>query len=295
MSNMTQVEATVVPKVAIVITAYNAERFIRASVEAALGQTYRNFEVVVVNDGSTDRTDEICRSIQDHRLRYLNRGRLGRVCALNEAIAAVKGEYIAINDADDLSLPQRLDYVMAFYELHPHVAILATDFYKIEEFGCPSPETLGDALAIVDERAIIWPTRATMFRRNLFTNSTVVFPKATWQRIGGYDAQLPNSEDYDFDLRALQCGPAVFLPGRTMLWYTNPNGFFKQKSKREYLQALGFIRRRAHRLLGLPAWLRLYHPVWVVWYELVQRFPYLLELARTMKKTLHKPRLTGPV
>jgi glycosyltransferase involved in cell wall biosynthesis len=280
------------PMVSIVITAHNAERYIQASLKAALAQSYSNFEVVVVDDGSSDKTGALCAENTDPRLRYMNRGRLGRQRALNEGIAAAEGEYIAINDADDLSLPHRLAYSMDFFRAHPDLAFLGTGFDVTTSFGdAISDEILSETSTTVCEEPW-WLSRVTVYCRNVFVHSTVVYPKSTWERIGGYDEQLTNSEDYDFYLRALQCGPAVLLPGHTVLWYTNPNGYFKQKNKREHLGALSFIKRRAHRLLNLPRWLRLYHPLWVVWFELVQRFPGLMDLARTMKKTLHVPWLT---
>lgn len=283
------------PMVSIVITVYNAERYIGACIKAALAQTYPDFEVLVVDDGSTDRTAQICRSVADPRFRYVTWGRLGRPKALNAGIAEAKGEYIAINDADDLSLPHRLQYSMHFMRERHGMAYLGTGFAETDTFHETIPDEVLTEAPRFEKNPPVLPSRVELFQRNVFNNSTLLYPKSTWERIGGYDEQLGNSEDYDFYLRALQCGPAVLLPGRTVLWYTNPNGYFKQKSKREHLGALGFIKRRAHRLLHLPGWLRLYHPLWVVWYELVQRFPYLLELARTMKKTLHRPRLTGLV
>src|SRR5208283_6090399 len=101
-----------IPKVSIVFTTYNDERYIGASVSAALAQDYSNFEVVVVDDGSTDSTEGVFKGISDTRLRYMKRDRMGRSAALNEAIAQAEGDFIAINDADDLSFPFRLSYVM---------------------------------------------------------------------------------------------------------------------------------------------------------------------------------------
>jgi glycosyltransferase involved in cell wall biosynthesis len=280
------------PMVSIVITVYNAERYIGACIKAALAQTYPNYEVLVVDDGSTDGTVHICRSIADPRFHYATWGRLGRSKALNAGVAEAKGEYIAINDADDLSLPHRLQYSMSFMEEHPGLAYLGTEFAETDTFHETIPDGVLTDVPQLEENPPVLPSRVELFCKNMFNNSTLLYPKSTWERIGGYDEQLTNSEDYDFYLRALQCGPAALLPGRTVLWYTNPNGYFKKISKREHLGALGFIKRRAHRLLHLPGWLRLYHPLWVVWHKLVQRFPGLLEIARSIKGVARRPRLT---
>jgi glycosyltransferase involved in cell wall biosynthesis len=273
------------PLVSIVITAYNAERYIGACIKAALAQTYPNFEVVIVDDGSTDGTAQICRSITDPRVRYLTWGRLGRPKALNAGIAEAKGAYIAINDADDLSLPYRLGYAMEFFMKHPDVAIIGTGFHETREFLDRVPGTLAGESRTLDSKPPMWLSRTTVFRRNLFVNSTVIYPKSTWERIGGYDEHLGITEDYDFDLRALQCGSAALLPGRTVLWFTSPTSFFKQKSMQENLRALRFIKRRAHRLLNLPLWLRWYQPLWEVALHASQRFPVILSIANGVRKT----------
>ena len=274
------------PKVAIVITVYNGERFIGACVKAALAQTYPHFEVVIVDDGSTDSTESICRSINDSRVRYIYMGRIGRQKALNEGIALTDGEFIAINDADDLSFPERLFYTMRLFRAHPQTALVGTGFSTTTEFLGAIPESLLDGWLPENYVKVSWPSRATLYRRNLFTHSTVMFPKRTWERIGGYDERLMLSglEDYDFYLRAMQFGPAAMLPGRTVLWYTNPDGFFKQKQHQENLRALRFIKCRAHRLLGLPAWLRLYQPIWEVGFHLTSRYPALLDVVKRFRR-----------
>lgn len=260
------------PKVSIVITAYNAERYIGACVKAALAQTYPNFEVVVVDDGSTDGTEGICRSVADPRFRYFNVGRVGRCRALNEAVMRATGDYIANNDVDDLSLPHRLEYVMDFFARHAGVAYAATRFAETPVFLPAVPGEMQPPEGIArDDDGIAWPSRADVFRRNLFNHSTLVYPKSTWKEIGGYDERLPVSEDYDFYLRALQCGRAALLPGRTVLWYTNPDGFFKQAiDRREYVRTMTLLKSRAHRLLGLPRWLTLYHYAWVAVWRMMQ-------------------------
>lgn len=262
------------PMVSIVFTAYNAERYIGASVAAALAQTYPNCEVIVVDDGSTDRTGAVCQRISDRRLRYLNKGRLGRSKALNLGVDCARGVYIAINDADDLSLPHRLRYSVDFLRRHDPVAFLGTHFAETTAFyeSLPQGALAAAASSLLD--GCTWPSRSTVFRRNVFNNSTLMYPKSTWTAVGGYDESLSLCEDYDFYLRALQCGPAALLPGLTVLWYTNPTGFFKQKSVEDYLAAMSYIKRRAWGLLELPLWMRLYHPLWVKAYQTVRWYDH---------------------
>jgi len=279
------------PKVSVLITAYNAESYIRASVDAALAQTYSNFEVIVVDDGSSDKTGDICSTVEDIRFRYFSRERLGRARALNEGIAAADGEYIAINDADDLSFPCRLECSVNFARWHPDLAFLGTEYIRTSVFHEQIP---AEALSICREVAPNhgrWLSPATVYRRSVFVNSTLLYPKSIWQRVGGYDEHLPLSEDYDFQLRALQYGKAVLLPCRTVFWYANPESYFKQKSRREQVETIKFIRRRAHPLLNLPLWLRFYHPIWRVTSRCTHAFPQLLTVVNGIRTVRTKPRL----
>ena len=128
----------------LLITAYNAEPFIRASIAAALCQQYSNYEVIVVDsDGSVDRTEAICRDFtHDPRFRYLKRNRIGRSQALNEGITASEGSYIAINDADDLSMPHRLGCATRFLQAHPEAALVATNYVTTHNFRESIPSNL---------------------------------------------------------------------------------------------------------------------------------------------------------
>jgi len=273
------------PKVAIVITAFNAERYIAACLKAALAQDYSPFEVVVVDDGSTDGTERVCRSIQDARVRYVKKERIGRQRALNAGIAFTDAQYIAINDADDLSLPHRLRYTMESFRQHQHLALVGTRFWTTEEFVESIPQSALAESSDTDHAPVYWPSRITLYRRNVFTHSTVMFPKRTWEMIGGYDEGLTLSEDYDLYLRAMQCGPVALLPGKTVLWYTNPNGGFKGRNVEENLEALRVIKRRASGLLGLPGWLQLYEPLWEAAVHMTSRYPALLHVTKSLRRS----------
>lgn len=255
------------PLVSIVFTTYNSARFIGTSLAAALAQDYPNFEVVVADDGSTDDTEEICRAVKDPRLRIFKLGRVGRCAALNRAVAETRGKYIANNDADDISLPHRLSYSVEFLESHDGVAYIGADVVRVERFSTAIPPEFLKQQSYGRFPAAKWPSAADIYRRNLFNHSTLFYPKSTWAAIGGYDETLGLSEDYDFYLRALQCGRAVLLPVKSVIWCSNSHGYFREKGIVEYLRAMSKIKRRAHQLLGLPKWLLLYHYLWTFYYS----------------------------
>ena len=248
--------ALIIPKVSLLITAYNAESFIMASITAALSQQYANYEVIVVDDGSEDRTEAICKVFtHDSRFRYLKRNRIGRSRVLNEGISASTGSYIAINDADDLSMPHRLGYATDFLQAHPEAALVATNYVTTHTFRESIP---GDLLPHASEKhePSVWLSAAKLYYSNPIVHSTVVFRRAMWEAVGGYNEQLSMCVDYDLFLRAMRVGKVALLPGSTVVYFKNPKTYFKKKSHLEYLRTLFTIKRQARESLALPSWIR---------------------------------------
>jgi glycosyltransferase involved in cell wall biosynthesis len=252
------------PFVSIVMTAYNAAQFLPISIAAALLQDYQHYEVIVLDDGSSDASRGICEAIPDRRLRYVRRERLGRARALNEAIALAAGEYIAINDADDLSFPNRLTETIRFLKDNEDVSLVGTDYVGTDVF----PARLSDGLSVErypEKDGVAWITTAKLYRNNPFAHSTVVFTKAAWEKVGGYDETLPMCIDYDFFLRLRMSAMMALLPMKTVLCCIHQDSFFRQIPNSEYLATLIHIKNRARINLKLPFWLRIYDvmPYWL--------------------------------
>jgi glycosyltransferase involved in cell wall biosynthesis len=110
------------PLVAVIIPVFNARPYLRAAVESVLAQTYQNLELIVIDDGSTDGSVEVLSGITDRRLRIERQANAGKPAALNRAIASTDAEFYAVNDADDLSHPTRLERLVACMQARPHLA-----------------------------------------------------------------------------------------------------------------------------------------------------------------------------
>lgn len=244
------------PKFSIVFTTYNAQEFICSAVTAALAQDYTNFEIIVVDDGSTDDTVNICRNINHSNFTFYDVGRVGRSKALNFAISKATGDFIAINDVDDLSLPDRLSSVANFIQTHPSVVLLGTGYIATKYFYATIPEEYRNRH--VEHDAPIWITEEKLYRNNPFVHSTVVFKKSLWRSISGYDEDIDICVDYDFFLRAYSHGVMVFLPYKTVFHLINATSFFKKKSKNEYLKTLIYIKRRVRGNFKLSLFSKLY-------------------------------------
>ena len=121
------------PKISVIMPAYNAEQYISEAIESILNQTYSNFEFIIIDDGSTDRTVEMVQSYSDPRIRFVqNEHNLGVAATLNRGLKLATGEYIARMDADDIALNNRFEIQVAFMDTHPEVTVLGT---AIEKFG----------------------------------------------------------------------------------------------------------------------------------------------------------------
>src|SRR5437879_2375502 len=125
------------PRVSVVLPVRDGARFLRDALESVLAQTLGDFELLVVDDGSQDETPEILAEVRDERLLVLRQERLGLVAALNRGIGAAHAPYLARMDADDVSLPERLERQLAYLDARPQVALVAPGVEAIDEQGRP--------------------------------------------------------------------------------------------------------------------------------------------------------------
>ncbi|BBA37559.1 hypothetical protein sS8_5642 [Methylocaldum marinum] len=253
------------PKVSMIMTAFNAERFIDASVRAALDQDYANFDVVLLDDGSTDATRSICEKIESARFHYVRRERMGRSKALNEAIRSSAGEYIAINDADDLSFPDRISYTLGYLRNNPDVAVAATQYVTADHFLTKVPDDLRRPEK-QQNRSAAQIGAVRLYRSNPLVHSTVMFSRRLWKLVDGYDETLQMCIDYDFYLRSIRHGSIMLLPLATVIYFQNAASFFKTSSRLDYLRTLYGVRARARETLPMPMWTRMFDllPIYAV-------------------------------
>jgi glycosyltransferase involved in cell wall biosynthesis len=188
------------PLVSIILPAYNSEKHIQRAVESALKQSYKNIEVIIIDDSQNDNTMNIVSVFRrkDDRIIYIKHiKRLGFVKSLNQGIKIAKGEYIARLDSDDFWCDQRkLEKQVGFFEDNPD--------YVLCGGGCIVIDDAGRELYrwSYPEKDI----RNTIFPDNQFVHSTVVFRKSAYELTGGYDEQLNYCEDWDLWLRMGKIG-----------------------------------------------------------------------------------------
>jgi hypothetical protein len=186
------------PIVSIAMVVRNMERFLADSIESILAQTFRDFEFVIVDFGSTDRSSAIVEQYRakDSRIRLHSIGE----CSLPEARTAslqfARGQHIALMDADDIAFPQRLERQVAYLESHPDVALLGSAIECMDEHG-KRQFTREFPLSDAD-------IRVGLQRGTVLHQTTVIFRRGVLDTVKGYRRAFPLSEDYDLWLRVIE-------------------------------------------------------------------------------------------
>ena len=177
--------------VSVVIPTYNRGAFIGAAIDSVLSQSYRNLEVIVVDDGSTDNTAALLAAIADPRLRYVRQENQGRSQARNAALRLAVGDYIAFLDSDDLYLPGKLTLQVGYLEAHPDVAMVYTASICVDEAG--------DPLGLVYEATISGDIYAeiALFLPVTITLPTVMLRREVLDVVGTFDERMERFEDTD--------------------------------------------------------------------------------------------------
>lgn len=193
------------PLVSVVMPVFNGEAFLAEAVDSILRQTYTDFEFIIVNDGSTDRTSTILASYHDNRILLItNTSNVGITKTLNTGIARACGTYVCRMDADDIALPDRIKQQIDFLDANRTIAILGSNTYLIDAAGNEIDKEIYPQSSHDIARA--------MFIHNPFAHSTVVIRKSVLDECGSYDERFLHNEDYDLWLRITAKHPAMNLP-----------------------------------------------------------------------------------
>jgi len=184
------------PDASILMTVFNGETHVGCAVASALSQIVRDFEVIVIDDGSTDATANRLDQIKDARLKVLHCERMGRVRALNFGLERCSSPYVAILDADDVALAHRLYLQIAYLDAHQDIALAGSKYRVFIDAG--GHVSHKESVAPTAFKAIV--EELTQLRNPIF-RSSIMFRKTVIQNIGGYDESLPCMEDLDLYVR----------------------------------------------------------------------------------------------
>lgn len=199
------------PKVSVIMAVYNGMPYLREAVKSVLHQTYKDFEFIIIDDASTDKTWKYLKSLQDKRIKLIrNSKNLGLAASLNKGLKIAKGDYIARMDADDVSLAKRFEKQLEFLEKNPDVDLCGTWAYLVDE----SDKVVGEKK---------FPTQDKMIKKALAIYSSIIHPtffakKDFFIKVGGYDKKYEYVEDYEILLRAKRDFKFANLPVKLFKW-----------------------------------------------------------------------------
>ena len=210
--------------ISVVIPAYNHERFIGPAVESVLGQTYADFELIIIDDGSTDKTAEVIRSYQDERIHYVYQENQDAYNALNRGLSLAKGDFVAILNSDDIYTENRLQRLVDEQQasgaqcLFTRVQLINDDGDQLHDPALWWNQWYEDA---VDRYLTSGDLYTAFLQRNfLVTTSNFFLTREAVQKVGGF-CPLRYLHDYDYIFRVLLAFPEQvrFLHEDTLLYY----------------------------------------------------------------------------
>src|SRR5690606_27180261 len=233
------------PAISVFMPVYNGEKFLAATIESVLKQTFTDFEFLIVDDGSTDRSEEIIRQSGDERIRLISHQENQGIYATNmEGIREAAGEFIALMDHDDICLPDRLEQQYNYLIAHPDVAVCGGNAKYISENG-DVLEEVGVALCDI-------PTlKMKLLFANHRVNPSVMFRKSAFLELGGYH-RFGLAEDYDFYLRASERYNIVNLEA-TLLHYRQHNNNTSLVRMDQMIDGVKSVLKALQQRLGFDA------------------------------------------
>lgn len=207
-----------IPLVSVIIPVYNAEKYVEQAVRSIINQTYTNLEILCCDDCSTDGTFAILQKLaaEDSRVKlFKNESNLKIVRTLNSLVAAANGKYIARMDADDISLPKRIEKQVAFLESNPDYALCGTNAWHIDESG----RKIGRSYLSVSNYEI----KRTKFIRCPFYHPSVCMRSDVLKQ-NKYDYFFDKVEDYDLWMRIIEKNNAFNLKERLLKYRKTSSG-----------------------------------------------------------------------
>ena len=200
-------------RLSVILPVRNGVPYIRYSIESILNQDLDDYELIIVDNQSTDATIDVVRSFSDPRVRVIHEARRGGPIAFNTGLRVANGKYIARMDSDDVALPERLRVQSSYLESHTDIHIVGSQAYKIDRRGT----LVGTSIVPQDPAEIRQASRHSA----PFVHPTLMFRREVWDSLGGYREFSPGA-DYDMLMRAFDQGfrmanlPAFLLQYRVL-------------------------------------------------------------------------------
>ncbi len=225
------------PKVSVLMSVFNCQDYVGQAIESILSQTFKDFEFIIIDDGSKDKTKDILLAWaeKDPRIKVVaNPENIGLTKSLNKAIKMAQGEYLARQDADDVSLPERLEKQVDFLDNHQSVKLLGTFGYAIDKEG----RILKKEILPTSSRRI----KRALIKMNPFFHTSVMIRKEILDRVGGYNEKFLVVQDYELWFRILRIAEGENLPLFLVKKRHQPE-MISFKRDREQIKSIIFLKK----------------------------------------------------
>lgn len=279
------------PLVSVCMPCYNAEKYIQSTIDSLLQQTFKNFEVIIVNDGSTDQTWSILQKQPDPRIKIINSENKGQCAAANLAYSYAKGDFIKFMDADDLISDNFLELQVANILSQPNSIASAEwgRFYgnDMSTFSL-NPETVWTDMTPID-----WLCESLKEGHNMMQCALWLIPRPILNSSGLWNESLSLNNDFEFFIRVLLCAQQVKFTKGAILYYRSgiTTSLSWQKSKKAYYSAYNSINLGINHLISFENSERTRHiscDIYKIWsYEF---YPTQMKLYRF---SIHKSKTYG--
>lgn len=235
--------------VSVIMSVFNGAKFLEESINSVLRQTFRDFEFIIVDDGSKDHSQKIIEkaSHTDKRIKAFYRTHEGQAPALNFALVQSTGKYIGRIDADDLWHPGKLDTQVRFMNSHPEICLLGTSVKFIDTNG-NLKEHKGFNL---DREMGPEDVRRSIIRRNLFCHSSVLFRHEVIENTGLYNSAFRISMDYEYWVRILSFCDGLILGEKLTTYRIHPE-MISRRFRKDLIRESFAIRKQIPKKFKLP-------------------------------------------
>lgn len=219
------------PKISVILPVYNGQDHLTEAIDSVLSQSFSDFELIIVNDGSTDGSAAIIEELDDSRIRFFQKSNKGLAATLNRAISLARGEYIARQDQDDVCLPSRFERQVAFLDANPDVGMVGTS----AEIRVGNERTNRYLKHPIDNASL----KFGLLFDNHFVHSSVMIRRSVLEGLGGYseDSARQPPEDYELWSRVMKKYKLANLP-EVLLAYREVEGSMSRTGVNPFLPNL---------------------------------------------------------
>ena len=220
-------------KISVILPVYNSQEYIGQSINSILDQTYKNFELIIIDDGSTDNSKEICKnlSMKDDRIVFIDNSHKGLTISLNKALEIAKGKFIARQDADDISLPERFEKQLKWFLKDDRRVLCGTNCKILYENNVYKNNK---SLKFTNSKI----TKKLKYS-NCFVHSSTMFLRNSAKNLGNYDENLEYAQDYDLWWKLTTLGKVGNLNEKLLILRNRENSI---SVKNKNNQTLNFIK-----------------------------------------------------